>query len=124
MNFMDWKRELDGPRNKLKGTEKSGAIHRYLRFTRQWPPFHSSFFKAKQITKPYNIVLAVQWHGVFILEPGVRKPLYAYRYSDILSWSPSANVFSIRVFFFFFLVLVFFQMKNQFFTLSKIRWGA
>ena len=101
MGHIEWKRECDEPKKKLKGTEKSGAIHRYVRFARQWGPFSSSFFKAKQIVKPYNVILAVQWHGLYVLKPGERKPVSSYRYSDILSWSPAANTFSIRVSLFF-----------------------
>ena len=97
MGASEWRKESDGPKKKLKGTEKSGAIHRYVKFARQWGPFSATFFKAKQITKPYNIILAIQWHGVYVLKAGERKPVASYRYSDILSWSPAVNTFSIRV---------------------------
>tara|TARA_R110002050_G_scaffold126187_1_gene246938 strand:- start:804 stop:1211 length:408 start_codon:yes stop_codon:yes gene_type:complete len=97
MSWQDWKAQVDGPLEKLRGGDRNTAMQRYLRYARQWCAFGATFYKAKQITKPYNVILAVHWTGFFVFVPGERIPTYSYKFPDILSWSPSKQAITFRI---------------------------
>lgn len=90
-------RELSEPLAKLVASDRTTAMHRYIRFCRQWCAFGSTFFNVKQIAKPYNVILGVHFSGLFVLVPGERKPLFSYRYSELLTWTPSISAFQVKV---------------------------
>ncbi|XP_064206929.1 unconventional myosin-VIIa-like isoform X2 [Anguilla rostrata] len=96
----DWKRCIVGYFNKQAGKSREEAKLMFLKILFKWPTFGSAFFEVKQTTEPNFpeiLVIAINKHGVSLIDPKTKDILTTHPFTKISNWSSGNTYFHITI---------------------------
>ncbi|CAL8268110.1 unnamed protein product [Merluccius merluccius] len=96
----DWKRSIMTLFNKQSGKTGEEAKLSFLKIIYKWPTFGSAFFEVKQTTDPNypeTILIAINKHGVSLIDPKSKDILTTHPFTKISNWSSGNTYFHITI---------------------------
>uniref|UniRef100_A0A8C4RJA4 Myosin VIIAb n=1 Tax=Erpetoichthys calabaricus TaxID=27687 RepID=A0A8C4RJA4_ERPCA len=96
----DWKRSIVAYFNKQAGKSREEAKLMFLKIIFKWPTFGSAFFEVKQTTEPNFpeiLLIAINKHGVSLIDPKSKDILTTYPFTKISNWSSGNTYFHITI---------------------------
>ncbi|KAM8835793.1 unconventional myosin-VIIa isoform 1-T1 [Synchiropus picturatus] len=96
----DWKRSIMSLYNKHAGKNREDAKLSFLKIIYKWPTFGSAFFEVKQTTDPNypeTLLIAINKHGVSLIEPKTKEILTTHPFTKISNWSSGNSYFHITI---------------------------
>ncbi|XP_061537094.1 unconventional myosin-VIIa-like isoform X7 [Phycodurus eques] len=96
----DWKRSVVAFFNKQAGKSREEAKLMFLKIIYKWPTFGSAFFEVKQTTEPNYpeiLLIAINKHGVSLIDPKTKDVLIAHPFTKISNWSSGNTYFHITI---------------------------
>ncbi|XP_069060011.1 unconventional myosin-VIIa [Pleurodeles waltl] len=96
----DWKRSIVAYFNKHAGKSREEAKLAFLKIIFKWPTFGSAFFEVKQTTEPNFpeiLIIAVNKHGVSLIDPKTKDILTTHPFTKISNWSSGNTYFHITI---------------------------
>ncbi|XP_054902492.1 unconventional myosin-VIIa-like isoform X4 [Poeciliopsis prolifica] len=96
----DWKRSIITLFNKQSGKTPEDAKLSFLKVIYKWPTFGSAFFEVKQTTDPNypeTLLIAINKHGVSLIEPKTKDILTTHPFTKISNWSSGNTYFHITI---------------------------
>ncbi|XP_034033568.1 unconventional myosin-VIIa [Thalassophryne amazonica] len=96
----DWKRSIVSLFNKQSGKSREDAKLSFLRIIYKWPTFGSAFFEVKQSSDPNypeSLLIAINKHGVSLIDPKSKDILITHPFSKISNWSSGNTYFHITI---------------------------
>ncbi|XP_026865148.2 myosin VIIAa [Electrophorus electricus] len=96
----DWKRSILAYFNKQAGKSREEAKLMFLKIIFKWPTFGSAFFEVKQTTEPNLpeiLLIAINKHGVSLIEPKTKDILTTHPFTKISNWSSGNTYFHITI---------------------------
>ncbi|XP_075871183.1 unconventional myosin-VIIa-like [Nelusetta ayraudi] len=100
MSQEDWKRSVMAYFNKQSGKSREEAKLMFLKIIYKWPTFGSAFFEVKQTTEPVFpeiLLIAINKHGVSLIDPKTKDILTAHSFTKISNWSSGNTYFHITI---------------------------
>eukprot|EP01029_Cantina_marsupialis_P015082 TRINITY_DN3303_c0_g1_i1.p1 TRINITY_DN3303_c0_g1~~TRINITY_DN3303_c0_g1_i1.p1 ORF type:complete len:930 (-),score=396.95 TRINITY_DN3303_c0_g1_i1:530-3319(-) len=97
---VELKTAISNYHRKLNGISKDDAMQSHLDFVKQWKIYGSSFFFVEpqmSSTLPPEAFLAVNPHGVLIINPDTKETLFDYAYAELPTWGHSEASFVLHV---------------------------
>ncbi|KAL2806819.1 unconventional myosin-VIIa isoform 2 [Daubentonia madagascariensis] len=94
----DWKRSIVAYFNKHAGKSKEEAKLAFLKLIFKWPTFGSAFFE--QTTEPNFpeiLLIAINKHGVSLIDPRTKDILTTHPFTKISNWSSGNTYFHITI---------------------------
>ncbi|KAK2149592.1 hypothetical protein LSH36_445g01001 [Paralvinella palmiformis] len=94
-NPNDWIKQILAAYNRDQGKTPDEAKIGFLKLTYKWPTFGSAFFIVKQTTEPRFpdiLLIAINKHGVNLINPVTKEILVTHPFTKILNWS-SGNTY-------------------------------
>ncbi|XP_022249208.1 myosin-VIIa-like [Limulus polyphemus] len=86
--------------NKDTGVSQDEAKLRFLDMIYKWPTFGSAFFQVKQTSDPSypeTLLIAINRHGVSLIDPEKRDILATHPFTNISNWSSGNTYFHITI---------------------------
>ncbi|XP_061537095.1 unconventional myosin-VIIa-like isoform X8 [Phycodurus eques] len=86
--------------NKQAGKSREEAKLMFLKIIYKWPTFGSAFFEVKQTTEPNYpeiLLIAINKHGVSLIDPKTKDVLIAHPFTKISNWSSGNTYFHITI---------------------------
>ncbi|XP_054649399.1 myosin VIIAa isoform X1 [Dunckerocampus dactyliophorus] len=96
----DWKRSVVAFFNKQAGKSREEAKLMFLKIIYKWQTFGSAFFEVKQTTEPNYpeiLLIAVNKHGVSLIDPKTKDILITHPFTKISNWSSGNTYFHITI---------------------------
>uniref|UniRef100_A0AAR2KDI6 Myosin VIIAb n=1 Tax=Pygocentrus nattereri TaxID=42514 RepID=A0AAR2KDI6_PYGNA len=96
----DWKRSIVACFNKHAGKTREEAKLMFLKIVYKWPTFGSAFFEVKQATDPHFpeiLLIAINKHGVSLIDPKTKDILMTHPFTKISNWSSGNTYFHITI---------------------------
>lgn len=96
----EWLADMSEMHLDMIGTPKDRAKHMYIDFIKdRFPVYGATFFHVKGFgdLSQQNIVLAINWKGIFVLDKDSRNILHQYDHNQINMCSYSSTRFSIVI---------------------------
>ncbi|XP_018425261.1 PREDICTED: unconventional myosin-VIIa [Nanorana parkeri] len=100
LNPDDWKRSIIAYFNKHAGKTREESKVAFLKIIFKWPTFGSAFFEVKQTTEPHFpeiLLIAVNKHGVSLIDPKTKDILATHPFTKISNWSSGNTYFHITI---------------------------
>ncbi|XP_073336222.1 myosin VIIAa isoform X3 [Pagrus major] len=94
----DWKRSVVAYFNKQAGKSREEAKLMFLKIIYKWPTFGSAFFE--QTTEPNFpeiLLIAINKHGVSLIDPKTKDILTTHPFTKISNWSSGNTYFHITI---------------------------
>ncbi|XP_075348152.1 unconventional myosin-VIIa isoform X2 [Mycteria americana] len=94
----DWKRSIVAYYNKHAGKTREEAKLAFLKIIFKWPTFGSAFFE--QTTEPNYpeiLLIAINKHGVSLIDPKTKDILITHPFTKISNWSSGNTYFHITI---------------------------
>ncbi|XP_058656593.1 unconventional myosin-VIIa isoform X7 [Ammospiza caudacuta] len=94
----DWKRSVVAYYNKHAGKTREEAKLAFLKIIFKWPTFGSAFFE--QTTEPNYpeiLLIAINKHGVSLIDPKTKDILITHPFTKISNWSSGNTYFHITI---------------------------
>ncbi|XP_074906557.1 unconventional myosin-VIIa isoform X2 [Buteo buteo] len=94
----DWKRSIVAYYNKHAGKTREEAKLAFLKIVFKWPTFGSAFFE--QTTEPNYpeiLLIAINKHGVSLIDPKTKDILITHPFTKISNWSSGNTYFHITI---------------------------
>ncbi|XP_041851794.1 myosin VIIAa isoform X4 [Melanotaenia boesemani] len=94
----DWKRSVVAYFNKQAGKSREEAKLMFLKIIFKWPTFGSAFFE--QTTEPNYpeiLLIAINKHGVSLIDPKAKDILTTHPFTKISNWSSGNTYFHITI---------------------------
>ncbi|XP_066501283.1 unconventional myosin-VIIa isoform X2 [Hoplias malabaricus] len=94
----DWKRSIVACFNKHAGKAQEEAKLMFLKIVYKWPTFGSAFFE--QVTDPNFpeiLLIAINKHGVSLIDPKTKDILMTHPFTKISNWSSGNTYFHITI---------------------------
>uniref|UniRef100_H2YRX4 Myosin VIIAb n=1 Tax=Ciona savignyi TaxID=51511 RepID=H2YRX4_CIOSA len=96
----DWKRNIVQHYNKSTIRTKDEAKLAFLNIIFKWKTFGSAFFEVRQTTEPSfpeNLIIAINKHGVSLIDPKTKTVLVTYHFAKISNWSSGNSYFHMTI---------------------------
>ncbi|XP_078485190.1 unconventional myosin-VIIa-like isoform X1 [Ciona intestinalis] len=96
----DWKRNIIHHYNKSTVRTKEDAKLAFLNIIFKWKTFGSAFFEVRQTTEPSypeNLIIAINKHGVSLIDPKTKAILVTYHFANISNWSSGNSYFHMSI---------------------------
>uniref|UniRef100_A0A3Q3QP69 Myosin VIIAb n=1 Tax=Monopterus albus TaxID=43700 RepID=A0A3Q3QP69_MONAL len=96
----DWKRCIMSSFDKHSGKTQEEAKLSFLKIIYKWATFGSAFFEVKQTTDPNfpeTLLIAVNKHGVSLIDPKSKDILTTHPFTKISNWSSGNTYFHITI---------------------------
>ncbi|XP_076323728.1 myosin-VIIa-like isoform X2 [Tachypleus tridentatus] len=96
----EWKKVITAEYNKDAGVSQDEAKIRFLEMIYKWPTFGSAFFQVKQTSDPSypeTLLIAINRHGVCLIDPDKRDILATHPFTNISNWSSGNTYFHITI---------------------------
>lgn len=96
----EWKKSIVQAFNKHNASTKDEAKEAFLKIVERWPTFGSAFFEVKQTTEPKypeQILIAINKHGVNLVNPSDKKILATFPFTKISNWSSGGTYFHMAI---------------------------
>ena len=96
----DWKKGIVGAFNKHPGKSRQEAKVAFLKIITRWQTFGSAFFEVKQTTEPKfpdQLLIAINKHGVNLIDPSNKKILATHPFTKISNWSSGGSYFHMAI---------------------------
>ncbi|XP_076836298.1 unconventional myosin-VIIa [Brachyhypopomus gauderio] len=96
----DWKRSIVVHFNRHAGKTREDAKLMFLNIIYKWPTFGSAFFEVKQATDPNFpeiLLIAINKHGVSLIDPRTKDILITHPFNKISNWSSGNTYFHITI---------------------------
>uniref|UniRef100_A0AAQ4PWT7 Myosin VIIAb n=1 Tax=Gasterosteus aculeatus aculeatus TaxID=481459 RepID=A0AAQ4PWT7_GASAC len=96
----EWKRAIVSLFNKHSGKTREEAKLSFLKIIYKWTTFGSAFFEVKQTTDPSypeTLLIAINKHGVSLIDPKSREILTTHPFTKISNWSSGNTYFHITI---------------------------
>jgi len=100
MSGEEWKKAIAMAYNKHAGKSKNDAKVAILKIIARWQTFGSAFFEVKQTTVqqfPEQLLIAINKHGVNLIDPSNKKILATHPFTKISNWSSGGNYFHMAI---------------------------
>lgn len=100
MDPTEWKKEIVKAYNKHTVVKKDEAKVAFLKIVQRWQTFGSAFFEVKQTTEPKfpeNLLIAINKHGVNLIDPSNKKLLATHPFTKISNWSSGGTYFHMAI---------------------------
>nr|XP_039263341.1 unconventional myosin-VIIa-like isoform X3 [Styela clava] len=96
----DWKRQIVAQFNKHSGKSKDESKLSFLKIVYRWQTFGSAFFDVRQTTEqayPENLLIAINKHGVSLIDPKSKNILVTFPFTKISNWSSGNTYFHMTI---------------------------
>ena len=96
----EWKKAIVQAFNKHTIQTKEDAKVAFLKVIERWQTFGSAFFEVKQTTEanfPENLLIAINKHGVCLINSEDKKLLVTYPFTKISNWSSGGTYFHMAI---------------------------
>ena len=96
----EWKKGIVQAFNKHTIQTKEDAKVAFLKVIERWQTFGSAFFEVKQTTEPKypeQMLIAINKHGVNLVDPGAKKVLATFPFTKISNWSSGGTYFHMAI---------------------------
>ncbi|XP_071481715.1 myosin-VIIa-like [Diadema antillarum] len=96
----EWKRSIVGAYNKHAGKSQDDAKIAFLKIIYRWQTFGSAFFEVRQTSAnhlPDILLIAINKHGVNLIDPRNKEPLATYPFTKISNWSSGNTYFHMTI---------------------------
>eukprot|EP00057_Strongylocentrotus_purpuratus_P025453 XP_011679927.1 PREDICTED: myosin-VIIa [Strongylocentrotus purpuratus] len=96
----EWKRTIIGAYNKHAGKSQDDAKIAFLKIIYRWQTFGSAFFEVRQTSAnhlPDILLIAINKHGVNLIDPRNKEPLATYPFTKISNWSSGNTYFHMTI---------------------------
>ncbi|KAG8514234.1 Unconventional myosin-VIIb, partial [Galemys pyrenaicus] len=96
MSSEEWKKNILLAVDQHKDRTVEEAKVAFLKWICRWPTFGSAFFEVKQTSEPSYpdiILIAINRHGVLLINPKTKELLTTYPFNKIASWSSGSTYF-------------------------------
>jgi myosin-7 len=96
----EWKKSIVMAFNKNSGKSKQDAKISFLKIIARWKTFGSAFFEVKQTTEtkfPQKLLIAINKHGVNLIDPATKDILDTYPFTKISNWSSGGTYFHMAI---------------------------
>ncbi|XP_026226518.1 myosin VIIAa isoform X2 [Anabas testudineus] len=94
----DWKRSVVAYFNKQAGKSREEAKLMFLKIIYKWPTFGSAFFEQTTETNyPEILLIAINKHGVSLIDPKTKDILTTHPFTKISNWSSGNTYFHITI---------------------------
>jgi myosin-7 len=100
MDAAEWKKAIVQAYNKHTVKKKDDAKIAFLKVLQRWQTFGSAFFEVKQTTEPKypeNLLIAINKHGVNLIDPSDKKLLITHPFTKISNWSSGGTYFHMAI---------------------------
>ena len=100
MDSGEWKKAIVLAYNKHTCKTKNDAKIAFLKVLQRWHIFGSAFFEVKQTTEanfPENLLIAINKHGVCLINSEDKKLLVTYPFTKISNWSSGGTYFHMAI---------------------------
>jgi len=95
-----WKQQISSAYSKTSSMSEKDAKINFLKIIYQWPTFGSAFFEVKQTTEsnfPEVLLIAINKHGVNLIDPASKEILVTYPFTKISNWSSGNTYFHMTI---------------------------
>jgi len=95
-----WKQQISAAYSKNSSMSEKDAKINFLKIVYQWPTFGSAFFEVKQTTEtnyPEVLLIAINKHGVNLIDPTSKEILVTYPFTKISNWSSGNTYFHMTI---------------------------
>ncbi|KAM4566201.1 myosin VIIAa isoform 2-T2 [Odontesthes bonariensis] len=94
----DWKRSVVAYFNKQAGKSREEAKLMFLKIIYKWPTFGSAFFEqTTEPNLPEILLIAINKHGVSLIDPKTKDILTTHPFTKISNWSSGNTYFHITI---------------------------
>ncbi|KAM6292773.1 unconventional myosin-VIIa isoform 2-T2 [Porphyrio hochstetteri] len=94
----DWKRSIVAYYNKHAGKTREEAKLAFLKIIFKWPTFGSAFFEqTTEPNYPETLLIAINKHGVSLIDPKTKDILITHPFTKISNWSSGNTYFHITI---------------------------
>jgi len=96
----EWKRLISTSHTQMNGLNQEEAKIEFLKATYKWPTFGSAFFEVKQSSDsslPERLLMAINKHGVTLINPEDKELIVTYPYTRISNWSSGNTYFHMTI---------------------------
>jgi len=100
MDAGEWKKAIVQAYNKHTVKKRDDAKIAFLKVLQRWQTFGSAFFEVKQTTEPKypeNLLIAINKHGVNLIDPCDKKLLITHPFTKISNWSSGGTYFHMAI---------------------------